>query len=398
MSCIALAVGLLLLGSGARALAQTVTTGPATPSAGADVCRGGFTKPRCVARPFVVTDDLASPANGFAKAAVAKDALAGYPAIHDPAFINDGFYGNGASWIAGSAASWVKVDLGVRGQVNGIRFGRDRTGGFNDRDPGSFQVMVADADDVYATGNDSNDATEYRTVFDSAAQRFGGVITGAQTLSVSFPTVKARYVKVRFDAAGAAIDELEVSGSICAVGTLLDDGITCATRTEIAPSAITDGMTVALWVNGAFHAEQGKGLVVGAWGGFIAPMPDRPFFAGSDGALMLRDLFVVEVASDWAASLRFRNRVTRKYLAISYVSRVLTAVERSAANDIFLTWRRTNNLHLAQPEDLDSYLALPALYPFDGLIGMLRWVDEAPPNQIPFLKFFQVTITAAPRP
>ena len=49
-------------------------------------------------RPFVRTADVAWSGNGFARAAVAKDTIG--VALHNQANINDGYYGNGASWVS----------------------------------------------------------------------------------------------------------------------------------------------------------------------------------------------------------------------------------------------------------------------------------------------------------
>lgn len=91
--------------------------------------------------------------------------------------------------------------------VSGIRFGRDRTGHFDDRNPAQFQVLTAVADDVYADGNDSNDASEYPTVLDPATLGFGGKVGTSQTVVAALPpTTKARFLKIRVASLGAPID------------------------------------------------------------------------------------------------------------------------------------------------------------------------------------------------
>ena len=183
----------------------------ASPFSGALECRAGFGPPQCNAQPFDTSQDLASLVNG-AVAAVAKNTIPGY-SIHQPQFANDGFYGNGASWIAGASNSWLKIDLGQVRLINRVTLGRDRTGGYDDRDPGQFTIEVALLDNVYANGNDVGDATEYTEVFDSSTAGFSGTINGPETLQASFTPVFARFVKLNVANSGTAIDEMEVFAS-----------------------------------------------------------------------------------------------------------------------------------------------------------------------------------------
>lgn len=185
----------------------------------------------------------------------------------------------------------------------------------------------------------------------------------------------------------------------CSSGTLLDDGATCASATEIAPNAITNGMTVALWVDGAYtesrvgvgdRAFRSYGLA--AWGAYLAPQQDR--FEASDAKLMARDLFVVEVAED-GTSLRFRHKGSGKYLAAALR---LYAADRGPANDLFLTWSRANNLVRAWVPGQDHRLSLPDLFPYNAHTVPPQLLWQPPPDEgaVPghaFLKFFAVTTT-----
>ena len=81
---------------------------PASALTGPSVCRGGFGSPQCLAFPYDTGSNLAYQGNGFAAPAVALNNIGGiFSAIHEPEYANDGLYGNGASWIAGSANSGV---------------------------------------------------------------------------------------------------------------------------------------------------------------------------------------------------------------------------------------------------------------------------------------------------
>lgn len=210
-----LSVLILLTASLARpAAADSVTLGAASAYTGVEVCRGGFPFPQCTARPFDTSQDLAWAGNGYAQSAVAKTTIAGYPAIHLAEYANDGLYGNGASWIADGANSWLKIDLGREVAIDRLTFGRDRLGYHDDRDPGQFLVYFALDDDVYANGNDVNDTLEYTLVLDSSLYGFSGVIAGPATVQAAFSAAPvARFVKLQFDSALTAIDEVEVFGS-----------------------------------------------------------------------------------------------------------------------------------------------------------------------------------------
>jgi len=174
------------------------------------ICKPGYLPPLCLAKEFDKSEDLTFPGNGAARPAVAKDTLPGYSGVHKPAYVNDGLYGPGASWISNSPYSWIKIDMGKVTTINTVAFGRDRLGNFNDRDPGQFVIAVALSDNVYADGNSSNDYMEYTEVYNSDQAGFNGVVSGSETIWASFSPVRARYVKITFENAGTAVDEIEV--------------------------------------------------------------------------------------------------------------------------------------------------------------------------------------------
>lgn len=201
------------LGS-APASALTLSVGAAaSPLTGSPQCQAGFGSPQCLYQSYDTSGNVAF-AGGPAAPAVASSTIVGPNAIHDPSFINDGQYGNGRSWIGQTPNSWLKIDLGGIQLVDRITFGRDRLGGFDDRDPGQFLIDVAVFDAVYANGDDSNDAFEYTNVVDSAALGFSGFISGPETVVIDFDTpISARYIKMTIANAtpfAAAIDEVQI--------------------------------------------------------------------------------------------------------------------------------------------------------------------------------------------
>ena len=173
-------------------------------------CESGESPPLCLAEGSDNKENLTFQGNGVAWAAVAKDNLPGFNGIHHAGHVNDGLYGDGASWISNSAYSWIKIDLGKAANINTVAFGRDRLGNYNDRDPGQFTIAIALSDNVYADGNSSNDSIEYTMVYDSERAGFDGSVSAAETVQAYFGAVTARYVKITFTNPGTAIDEIEV--------------------------------------------------------------------------------------------------------------------------------------------------------------------------------------------
>jgi hypothetical protein len=173
------------------------------------ICKPGYLPPLCLAKEFDKTQDLTYQGNGLARPAVAKDTIPGYNNIHKASYANDGLYGAGSSWVSNSAYSWIKIDLGKPTTINTITFGRDRLGNFKDRSPGQFVIAVALSDNIYADGNSNNDFTEYTKVYDSKKAGFDGVVSGSETIQASFLPTRARFVKITFEKAGTAIDEVE---------------------------------------------------------------------------------------------------------------------------------------------------------------------------------------------
>ena len=193
----------------------SITVVPASPFTGPEVYKPGYPANQGAYRPFDTTLDLAYQGNGFALPAVSKDTIPGYPNIHQSQYANDGYYGNGASWISNSAYSWLKIDLGQQALIDSIVFGRDRLGNYNDRDPGQFTIAVALSDNIYANGDDSLDSTEYTLIYDSSSDSYSGLINWSESLSVNFSSpVSAQFIKMTFTNAGTAIDEVEVRGSV----------------------------------------------------------------------------------------------------------------------------------------------------------------------------------------
>ncbi len=394
-----------LWASGARAQSQVVIDS-ATAATGPAVLRADLPAPNGTARPFDTSADLASPANGFAKPAVAKDVIDGHAAIHAPAYTNDGLYGNGASWIGASVDAWVKIDLGRVVLVDGVRFGRDRTGGFDDRDPGQFVVALAMADDVYANGNDQNDAAEYTVVFDSATAGFSGQIAGAQTLRASFAPRAARYVRLLVAQEGAAIDEVEVSGltevdacvsSPCDGYTLCNDlpglDATAAGRTCVAAGLVTINLGTTVPTGSMTHnalkslaqlfskVSEGRvqlKLFVGGTMGDEAAIVKKMRLGTAQGAML--STFGLQLITPGALALNVPGLVRTAAERDHVLPQIAPALEAALESQsrVVLTWSELGMQHMfsyaAQPTL--STMRQAKLFAPEGLIGWKGALQE----------------------
>jgi hypothetical protein len=121
--------------------------------------------------------------------------------IHQTAHLNDGWYGNSASWIADKMPAWAEVDLGAVYQVAQVCIGNDHAGQYTDRAATTLQVLVATEYSV-----DSSNTT-WRAV----AQYQGDGIQAEKVLS--FDPHPARWVRVvilKSEKDLPRLDELEI--------------------------------------------------------------------------------------------------------------------------------------------------------------------------------------------
>ena len=171
------------------------------------ICKPDDQTPSCPPDELDPSRDLADPGNGAARPAVSKDAQAGQAGVHKAAYVNDGR--GGASWVSNSPDSWVKIDLGKITTINTISLQKGNLGSSTDNDLGQFVIAVA-LSDMYADGDSSNDYTEYAQVFRSEQTGFSGRVSHTEIIKTQFSPVQARFVKITFEKAGAAIEEVGV--------------------------------------------------------------------------------------------------------------------------------------------------------------------------------------------
>jgi hypothetical protein len=165
------------------------------------ICTPGDPTPSCASGELDPNDDLADPRNGPAQPAVSSDEA------HQAAYVNDGQ--GGASWVSDSPDSWIKIDLGTVRTINTVSLRKGVLDSSQANDPGQFVIEVA-LSDVYTDGDSRNDSMEYAQVFRSESTGFSGTISQTETIQTQFPSVKARFIKIRFEKAGAAVEEVGV--------------------------------------------------------------------------------------------------------------------------------------------------------------------------------------------
>jgi len=210
----ALLIGALFLSRAEGALSPSRSETAATPTllsptsssnVAVLLCAPGDHTPSCPSEQLGPGQDLADTGNGLAKPAVSSQS--GMDGVKMAAYVNDGH--SSTSWVSTSADSWVKIDLGKVKTINAVSLQKASLGTSQSNGPGQFVIAVA-LSDLYADGNSSNDHVEYAQVFSSEQTGFSSAVSDAETILTQFPSVKARFVKITFEKAGAAIEEAGV--------------------------------------------------------------------------------------------------------------------------------------------------------------------------------------------
>ncbi len=130
--------------------------------------------------------------------AAASSVIAGY-AIHQIAHLNDGWYGNSASWIAGESPAWAEIDLGTNALISRVCVGNDHTRKFTDRGTAEFRILVA------TQRSEHSNAASWKTV----AHYQGDPLQGTKVFDLD--PVEARWIRIDIiKGTEARIDEIEV--------------------------------------------------------------------------------------------------------------------------------------------------------------------------------------------
>lgn len=121
--------------------------------------------------------------------------------IHQIAHLNDGWYGNSASWIAGQMPAWAEIDLGGLHEIAEVRIGNDHSQQYTDRAATEIQILVA-------TNYAANSGAPY---WQRVAHSAGTALESEMTFS--FAPRMARWVRVELLKGGPdmpRLDEIEI--------------------------------------------------------------------------------------------------------------------------------------------------------------------------------------------
>jgi hypothetical protein len=130
--------------------------------------------------------------------AEASSVLKGF-AIHRVEHLNDGWYGNSASWVSAGEPSWAQVDLGAVHRIDKVRIGSEHSPHFGDRAATAVRILLAERPAASDSG--------WRVV----AERHGPPIH--QTTTFTFAPQEARIMRVEVAASengNVRLDEIEV--------------------------------------------------------------------------------------------------------------------------------------------------------------------------------------------
>jgi hypothetical protein len=193
-------------------MGETPVTATATDSSGNTVT-ATFTVTVVLPTPVLLETGGGMAADNLAigKTAFAKDAIGVAP--HTIAKVNDGFYGNVSSWIAGSANSFIGINLGSTPvTVRYVAFGRDNDGIQTTRIAGTYTLEFTTVPNPSAATPDSSWAgfppLEYPGSIPSPGRRH----------VYSIPPIEATGVRLKLSTNSfeIGIDELELYENLAA--------------------------------------------------------------------------------------------------------------------------------------------------------------------------------------
>lgn len=157
--------------------------------------------------------------------------------IHQVAHLNDGWYGNQASWIAKTPAAWAEIDLGDVYTISQVRLSNDEIKEFSDRKPTSYRILVA-------TKYDSDSAA---ATWKPVAEVSGEPLLGVRDFS--FAACDARWVRVQIVKSRPnepRLDEIQIFEARPLAAKDIPAWEWQARRSLDSPKAVIGGSTICL--------------------------------------------------------------------------------------------------------------------------------------------------------
>jgi hypothetical protein len=237
-------------------------------------------------------------ASAGAKATSSGD-YPGSPDIHRLAFVHDGRYGNGRSWISNRPGrGWVKLELAEQATIDRIAWARDREGTFADRLATRYRIDVSLDGENWTVVASSDDRAAYkpggagdvppglkpagRTAWQKLAQRaadlrkkLADLVRGPMAYAGRFTTPEVTYRLHRGDATQKK--EVVGPGALSEIGPAL----------EIAEDATDTERRAAFarWVTDAKNPLTARVIVNRLWQHhFGTAIVDTPSDFGKNGA------------------------------------------------------------------------------------------------------------------
>jgi hypothetical protein len=191
--------------------------------------------------------------------------------IHQIAHLNDGWYGNQASWIAKTTAAWAEIDLGDVYTISQVRLSNDEIKEFSDRKPANYRILAA-------TKYDGNSAA---ATWKAVAEVSGEPLLGVRDLS--FPPCDARWVRVQILKSKPnepRLDEMQIfEARPLAAKDLAAWESKQARRSLASPKSVLGGSTICLGSK-AYLDEAAKRLLANCADGVIYVMFDGNWYQG----------------------------------------------------------------------------------------------------------------------
>ena len=148
----------------------------------------------------------------------------GYGGVHTTTGVNNGVYGNTGAWLAGSANSFVGLNLGAPTTIASIAYGRDNIGSFGDRQGGLVTLQYTSVGSPgVATVDTGNSATGWQTIGTSnytTTSSNGVDFFNANRHAFNFTPVTATGIRLITASSGRGIDEIELYSAPLATPTL----------------------------------------------------------------------------------------------------------------------------------------------------------------------------------